>query len=69
MRVDTKATAVDPSIASRNVVTGSRDNFTGYFPSRKNARLIQYESLLAQRMISLMEADCPATFGTDPFPS
>lgn len=57
MRVDTKATAVDPSIASRNVVTGSRDNFTGYFPSRKNARLIQYESLLEQRMIRLMEAD------------
>ncbi len=57
MEVVTRATAVDPSKASRNVVTGSRDNFTGYFPSRKNGRLIQYESLLEQRMIRLMEAD------------
>ncbi|WP_129159028.1 hypothetical protein [Bosea sp. Tri-44] len=57
MEVLTRATAVDPSKASRNVVTGSRDNFTGYFPSRKNGRLIQYESLLEQRMIRLMEAD------------
>lgn len=57
MDIHTRATAVDPSKASRNVVTGSRDNFTGYFPSRKNGRLIQYESLLEQRMIRLMEAD------------
>lgn len=57
MEIVTRATAVDPSKASRNVVTGSRDNFTGYFPSRKNGRLIQYESLLEQRMVRLMEAD------------
>lgn len=57
MEIKTRAEAIDPSKASRNVVTGSRDNFTGYFPSRKNGRLIQYESLLEQRMIRLMEAD------------
>lgn len=57
MIVVTRPLAVDPSKASRNVVTGSRDNFTGYFPSRKNGRLIQYESLLEQRMVRLMEAD------------
>jgi hypothetical protein len=57
MDILTRAEVVGPSNASRNVVTGSRDNFTGYFPSRKNNRLIQYESLLEQRMIRLMEAD------------
>lgn len=57
MDIRTRAEAVDPSNASRNVVTGSRDNFTGYFPSRKNGKLIQYESLLEQRMVRLMEAD------------
>ena len=57
MEIRTRAEAVDPSKGSRDVVTGSRDNFTGYFPSRKNGKLIQYESLLEQRMIRLMEAD------------
>ena len=57
MEIRTQAEAVGPSKGSRDVVTGSRDNFTGYFPSRKNGKLIQYESLLEQRMIRLMEAD------------
>lgn len=49
------------SVATRKVVTYRRDNFTGFVPSRKNSRVIQYESLLERDYIQLLEAD-PGVF-------
>jgi len=57
MSVLTRARMMGRSVASRRVVTYRKPNFTGYFPSGKNRRQIQYESLLERDYILLLEAD------------
>ncbi|MVT52592.1 hypothetical protein GPL17_19100 [Bradyrhizobium yuanmingense] len=57
MSVVTRARFMGRSVATRKVVTYRRDNFTGFVPSRKNGRVIQYESLLERDYIQLLEAD------------
>jgi hypothetical protein len=57
MAVEHRARMMGRSTASREVVTNRRVNFTGYVPSDKNRRQIQYESLLERDYIQLIEAD------------
>jgi hypothetical protein len=45
------------SIASRKVVTYRSGHFTGFVPSSKNSRMIQYESILERDYIQLVESD------------
>lgn len=45
------------SISSRKVVTYRSGHFTGYVPSEKNRRIIQYESILERDYIQLVECD------------
>ena len=43
------------STSTRDITTGRRTNFTGYFPSQKNGRLIVYESLNERDFVALLE--------------
>jgi hypothetical protein len=45
------------SVSSRQVVNYRSGHFTGYVPSLKNNRMIQYESILERDYIMLIEAD------------
>jgi hypothetical protein len=45
------------SISSRKVVTYRSGHFTGYVPSEKNRRMVQYESILERDYIQLVECD------------
>jgi hypothetical protein len=57
MSVVTRASFIGRSVATRRVVTYRRDNFTGFVSSRKNGRMVQYESLLERDYIQLLESD------------
>jgi hypothetical protein len=45
------------SVATRKVVTYRSGHFTGYVPSAKNKRMVQYESILERDYIQLVESD------------
>lgn len=45
------------SVATRKVVTYRSGHFTGYVPSMKNDRMVQYESILERDFTQLLEAD------------
>jgi hypothetical protein len=57
MTVDFNIQHMGPSTSTREVATGRRTNFSGYFPSTKNGKLIVYESLLERDFIALLEDD------------
>jgi hypothetical protein len=57
MSVSNRAQRMGRSIASRRVVTYRSHHFTGYVPSIKNERMIQYESILERDYIQLIESD------------
>ncbi|NYG44814.1 hypothetical protein GGD67_002262 [Bradyrhizobium sp. IAR9] len=57
MSVQTRAMHIGRSNASRKVVTYRSGHFTGYVPSVRNERMIQYESILERDYIMLLEAD------------
>lgn len=57
MSVKNRAMKMGRSIASRKVVTYRSGHFTGFVPSSKNNRMIQYESILERDYIQLVESD------------
>jgi hypothetical protein len=57
MSAKKRAMKMGRSIASRKVVTYRSGHFTGYVPSPKNNRMIQYESILERDYIQLVESD------------
>lgn len=57
MAITNFARLMGRSTASRKVVTYRKATFTGFYPSRKNNRMVQYESLLERDFIVLAEAD------------
>jgi hypothetical protein len=57
MTVVNRARHMGRSVATRKVVTYRSGHFTGYVPSTKNGRMIQYESILERDFIQLIEAD------------
>jgi hypothetical protein len=57
MSVLNRARHIGRSVATRKVVTYRSGHFTGYVPSGKNQRIIQYESILERDYIQLVEID------------
>lgn len=57
MSVQTRATHIGRSDATRKVVTYRSGHFTGFVPSRKNEDMVQYESILERDYIQLLESD------------
>jgi hypothetical protein len=57
MSVKNRALKMGRSVSSRKVVTYRSGHFTGYVPSVKNERMIQYESILERDYIQLIETD------------
>jgi len=57
MSVANRALKMGRSESTRKVVTYRSAHFTGYVPSVKNNRMIQYESILERDYIKLIEAD------------
>ncbi len=55
MSVETRVRAMGRSTSTRDITTGRRTNFTGYVPSKKNERLIVYESLNERDFIARLE--------------
>lgn len=57
MKRSHRALHIGRSTSSRKVVTYRSGHFTGWVPSRKNGRVVQYESILERDYIQLIEAD------------
>lgn len=57
MTVENRVRHMGRSVSSRKVVTYRSGHFTGYVPSGKNRRMIQYESILERDYIQLAECD------------